>query len=321
MATVADIKLLVLHHIREKSDGNSVIDDADNFDYVLSIPPLIDAAQKEMAVTYQVAEIHREYKIVNKKVDTLTDTEFLLKQHLDEDITVEAEGGLSYYFEVSKIATVYIEEETSPDTWSTLTTINHSATDGSGFTAYKADVTSAKADADNSIRIRFSGSYPYEFRNAAIYGYSFPTDDDVPIFSRFISHDLPSTLYKFHHVKRQHDRKELALTYDYKLDYTSTTKKVLLDRDLSGEYIIKYSKYPDDITYSESDPEASDTETIELPTEAIIPLVYRVCQKLLEEEDDRLSLKFRDLFNESSQNIEIPNGIGRERITDINGWL
>jgi hypothetical protein len=96
--------------------------------------------------------------------------------HYDTDILHVAERGKSYYFETRAPAIVHIEILID-GVW-----VEKKLILTGGYT-YKPHKGLIDNPTNANARIRFSGSTVYDIRNVAIFGYSFATDDECPIYS------------------------------------------------------------------------------------------------------------------------------------------
>ena len=212
--------------ITSPTDGNTL-------DYTLKFPSLFDTAQKEIATTTKF--IHAVKKISQNPVANLMGDKFNTVPYLMTDIVDMAYvGARSYYFEVDGMATIYIEEETATDVWTVLNTLSNAV---QGFyTALSGFITPSLAT--NTVRLRFSGLYPYNIRNRALYLYTYPTVDNIPVFTRYISYDLPSDFG---------DLNKVLLDGQRIIGWEWQGKSLAIDYYARGDIEVWYYKIPADI--------------------------------------------------------------------------
>jgi hypothetical protein len=288
--TVGEIKTKTLHEMREYASGGEAISDTDNKDYLLSVVPLINLFQNEIATqqnaiyaTYPIAQNNPENQLGTSWYEGLV--------HSSEDISYSATGSQAYSFQVCGTATVYIEEETAEDTWTTLDTISH--TDSTGYTTYKDIITAS--DIENDIRIRFSGSYRYQYRYVALFAEAFPDDDSVPPYLPAVPYDLPTTFFRLDRVDWTHQNGIMENYAAYRFEtYGKSSKRIYLPYSTSGEVNVHYYAYPTFITEpSASDLTTQDDTVLDLPDEYEPTLVHRISAALLRDEEPYLA----DTFN------------------------
>lgn len=273
------------------TDGNTV-------DFTLRMPALLDFSQKEIATTAKF--IHKVTHISQNPIPNLlsnADREFDVRPYQVVDITdAQVQGAQSYYFEVDGVATIYIEEETDPinQIWTILSTINNTTT--GQFTAYSG-FTGIQNIADN-IRIRFSGLYPYNYRNRALYAYLFPTAAAVPPYTKFINYAMGQDFFKLQKVEIEKNdtpfpeivpwqwegRDVLAVNYYY-----------------AGSIDIFYYAYP--ATINDTVP---DSYVFEIDEEACQAMPFYVASQLLidDEINKSVSARLYDMYQGKLANLE-----------------
>lgn len=303
---LAESKQIMLDYILESVTNGALTATAKNNDYLLLHNRLADIAQKEIS---QVKHIHDRYLITQNSIpNQLGDSEcFNIIQHLDtDDISSEAVGSKAYYFEVDNLATIYIEEEIA-SVWTVLSTISNTA--AGEFTAYKGLITALSSA--NAIRIRFSGSYPYNIRNRALYAYTFSSNATVPNYTPYISYAMPSDFIELNKIIYRGDNE----VYSNYVDYYWEGKMLLLGYSVSGSFDVLYYKHPLTITAS-----SLDTVEYEVDIEAqqLIPLY--VASKVVAEEKPTLSgLLFNEYRLKLSQLSDIDIH-GDNTISINDGW-
>lgn len=240
------IKLLDFYsnagNVIPSSDGNTL-------DATLRFPEFAQIAQIEIATTAKYIRKVKEISqnpIPNLMVSPLY--QFNIYSHLNRDITdMTAKGAKSYYFEVDNVADIYIEEETAPNTWTVLDTINHTTPKGI-YTTYKGFI--AATNVNNNVRIRFSGSYPYNIRNRFLCAYTFPTVEDIPNYQRYVKYTMPDDFYQLEKVVNKGN----DMLYQDTVDWQWEGRNIIaVNYFLVGEIDVFYYAYPTPVPSNPTD--------------------------------------------------------------------
>jgi hypothetical protein len=273
--TIGELWNRILTKIDEFSVNGTLRTATDNIDYRLRGNRIIDEVQKDMAKIIKIAKTKEftQYPISNQ----LGNSNFPIYQHIGTDISYESNGSMAYYFEVDGEATVYIEEETATDTWAMLTTISIPSTVTS-FTAYKGKITASNTA--NNIRIRFGGSYPYQFRNIALYNINFKADANIPAFQLYVRYTMPSNFYKLEKISfTNYNNNDYNNNFsDYYFENPTT---LLVHSDYKGLIKVHYWAMPTDIPSNDTDPTTYDTTELEILDSAQDIMVSGVAGRLL----------------------------------------
>lgn len=241
-------------------------------DYIFRFPELANICQFEIATTAKY--IHKVKRISQNPVPNQLPNalnKFDVVQHLGTDLTdMVAQGAKSYYFEVDNVADIYIEEERTSGVWTVLKTINHATPKGQ-YTAYKG--FTGCTNTSYNVRVRFSGSYPYNVRNRALFAYLFPTEDDIPVYERYVKYTMPSDFYLLNRVVNKGNQ----MTYTNTIDWQFEGRNVIaVNYFLVGSIDIFYYAYPATIP----DNVADDYE-FEIDEEACQAMPYFVASQVL----------------------------------------
>lgn len=233
-----ECRLKALKLINEYSNNASLIPSQKNADYTLRFNHFADMSQKEIA---QIRKIPATYIITQNTIPNILGLlkGFEMKQHLGEDIVFEGKGCKSYYFEVDNIATIYIEKLVN-GAWETLETIEN--TTKRKFTQHRGLVAN---DEKSLVRIRFSGQYVYNYRNIALYAYSFPAVEDIPDYIPYVRYELPSDFMELKSIISETEVRQYKTMQQY---FFENRRTLLLNYYEVGQYIINYYRYPSDIT-------------------------------------------------------------------------
>lgn len=303
-------------------------------DYIARIVPLINDAQMEIAKT--VRRIPAEYVITQAAVPNRLrgpGVDTLLFHGNDDVYTKESDKPCrSYYFEVDGDAIIEIEELISGKWsvvavhpcnpklegysvmggthWEDVAHLEHTQLDG-GFYAYRGMAGSGSG----KLRFRLRGDYPYQMRNAAFYEYSFASAEKVPSFGEYMIYEMPDDYYQLDGrgipFYRHHRHNTFVMSHDFRWHGDKT---LLLRRELKGEFIVDYFRYPKRIDVNAPD----DTELDNCPdTHEAIP--YLVGSMLVSQDNPALSSTLYNIFetrisrmNEAtySENMEVEDMYG-----------
>ena len=231
---LGQIRDLSLKLINSYSADGQPLPLSDTADFRLACNDFINTAYFK-AIQYD--HIEAIFSITQNPVPNLLNvyTSFNLVQHLDEDITVSATGAKSYYFEVDYPAQVYIEESID-GVWTNLATIV--VTGITSFTPYSGLIT--PSNVANTVRIRFSGSYPYNIRRTALYGYTFASASDVPKFQPYVSYPLPADYISLNKIVQNSDDR----LHQTVIDYSIEKRNLVINYFYKGSFDVYYFKRP-----------------------------------------------------------------------------
>jgi hypothetical protein len=194
-------------------------------------------------------------------------------------------GTKAYYFEIDNIGTITIAVNGV-----TVKTIEN--TSKRVFTAHKYNTGATSTD---TVTITFTGEYPYNIKNVALYAYKFPTDADVPVYAPYVEYDMPTDFMSFDVVTLKSDPRVYELYKAYKWE---NNKKVILEYYKSGSFDIHYYKYPTAIL-----PTAADSTLLEIEDKAFDLLVLHTGILATAADNPTLSSYLRSIFIEKAQNV------------------
>lgn len=278
---LSEVKDKALSLMAEYSIDGVEISAAENADYLNRMNRFADISQKEVA---QVKKIHAVFSIsqnpVKSQIGLLQG--FEIKQHLTTDIIDEQIGTKAYYFEVDNVATIYIEELTGTG-WVVLETIQNTVK--RQFTAYKGLITASSPS--NKIRIRYSGLYPYNIRNRAMYEYSFPTASDVIDYRPYVKYQVPSDFMEIQRVMETTDPRVYRNMIDY---YWEGRNTFVVNYYYAGSFDIHYYRYPTTITK-----DTASTYELEVDVQAQEAIPFFIASRCLMDENPTLAIQ---LMNE-----------------------
>lgn len=312
------------------SSTGRVVTEAKNMDYLIKMNEFADIAQKEIAI---FRKINAVYSFSRNPIANLIPNGFDMAQHLSTDLTVEGASAKSYYFEVDGQGTVYVEEETTTDTWTTLSTITIPSTVTS-FTAYSGLITAS--DTDNSIRLRFSGTYPYSVRNRALYAYTFAASTDVPVFAPYVKYTMPTNYRELKQIVQGTDSIQfipnatlnrlripsIRQRYQGLNDYRWEGKNKLLVRyDYTGSFDVHYWANPVTISAATvDDVSVYDDTDFELDAEAQELIPFYMASLCLMKEDEGAGVTLMNIYQGKLANLEPSENEHIPQVQNQMGW-
>ena len=301
-------KTKAIQYMREYSTNSTINSAAQNGDYTLAFNNAADAAQKKIAtIKHIIATYSISRNPILNQLGLLQG--FDIVQHLDTDhVLTQATGSRAYYFEVDRQCTVHLEENVG-GVWTVLSTISVPNTVTS-FTAYKGLI--APSSASNLVRIRFSGSYPYNIRNRFLCQYTFPTVQDIPDYTPYVRYTMPADFMKLKGVVHITDPRVYERMSDYKWEGKRT---IVINYYYTGSFDIEYYKYPTTI-----DSTTLDSYEFEVDIEACEAIPYFMGAMALVEENASISTILLNLYQAELGNLDqLDTGVSTMTL-NLNPW-
>lgn len=302
-----ECKLLALQKIDPAT--NSLVATRNTKDYLNAILGVANRGLNDLATAGKYLIRHKD--IIKPKIvsvlPSMTDS-LKLYQHTDTDIEFST-SGKAYYFEVVGTATIKIMLGSD-----VVETIEN--TEKGSFTVYKAKVENP----DNlELKIIFTGEYPYQFRNIAIYDVNFESNEDVWDYNpekRMDMKEIASDFYKLLKTEVIKESGYLDTLYEVTQDYRWEGDSVLI---LSGfepaMYRVHYYAYPAQLTA-----ETDDEYELELDPEVAALLPLYIASQLMEDDDSSMAYYFAQQYAEGKQRLSATPAIGKAQFVDVNGW-
>jgi hypothetical protein len=285
MKTKLDCLNIFLRYLDEATKKGVDLPSTKNADYRDKFNYFLDTAQKYVAGLVKIPAV---FQVTQNPIPNLLGLlqGFDIVQYLPgTDKVIQATGAKSYYFEMDNVGTAIIAVNGV-----TAQTINNTAK--RQFTAYKGNIT---ANSTDNVTITFTGSYPYNIRNTALYGYSFPTDEDVPVYTPYVSYDMPDDFMEFDTVIIRTDPRVYDAYISYKWE---KNKKIILEYYKQGSFDIHYFKYPATIAA-----DADDSTQLEVEDKAIDLVVLQAGIKATAADNEDLSKYLQRMFDSLAPNI------------------
>lgn len=300
----------------EYSNSGTLISEAENKDYLLSITRLTNDALTQIATlgktNYKTFDISHFKPSNQLGFNTWSEETY----HDTTDVTFQSVGTQSYSFQVGDTADIYIEEQIL-GVWTNLVTINHVNASGQGYVNYKGLLTLTATT--NNVRIRFSGQYYYPIRWVGMFKEKLSS---AIAYEPNVPYAMPSDFYALDSVKYLHADRQYTEYGAYQLDKAS--KSILLNWYERGEFKVNYFAYPTKLTISDSNVHVADNESVDIPDEFIEALKMQVANKLKAAVDqkygeaDRFVGMFASNLTEAMKNKQKDTGL--TTIQSLSGW-
>ena len=249
----------------------------DTISYQVKAPGILTSLQNELI---KVGEYYSTFEFDNYPKNVIIGG-FNYDEHDSEDVIKSGAGSVnSYYFEVNGPGTVYIEDYTG--SWNVIKTITVPVT-VTTFTAYSDSVTATSGA--TSSRIRFSGSYYYNFTNYALYSQTFYT---VPVHRPWIPVTMPTDFKSVDQVVKEYEYERYEKDGIFRWEGRD---KLFINRRYRGKYRITYVPTLTTIT--------ALTDTLELDdTTCLQVLPYGLAALLLVHENPDIANFMSQRFDE-----------------------
>lgn len=285
MRTKGDCIALFLRYLDEATKKGVDLPTTKNADYRDKFNYFLNEAQTYVA---GIVKIPAVFQVTQNPIPNQLGLlqGFELRQYLpNKPIILTGEGTKSYYFEMDDIGTATIA--VNGVAVKTIDNLSRRS-----FTPHRGNIEANEGDI---VTITFSGDYPYNIRNTALYGYAFPADEDVPSYSPYVEYDVPDDFMMFDTVIIKKDPR----TYEpYQAFRWENNKKVILEYFKTGSFDIHYFKYPAYIP-----PDAPAETPLEVEDKAIDLVVLQAGIKATASDNQQLSAWLRSLYVEQVQNI------------------
>jgi hypothetical protein len=299
MATKGDCKANFLRYLDEATRKGISIPETKNADYKDKFNYFLNDAQIYVAQLIKIPAVHTITQgAIPNQLGLFQG--FDTQQYLPGTPKVFTQVGTkSFYLELDNVGTVEIAVNGA-----IVRTINNTAK--RIFTAYKYNTGATSAD---TVTITFTGLYPYNYKNVALYAYTFPLDEDVQVYKPYPEYDMPADFMKFDSLIIKSDPRVYEMYKAYKWE---NNKKVILEYAKVGSFDIHYFRYPTKILSTDPDSTVLDIE------DKAIDLVVLQCGIMATTADNQaLSAWLRSLFGEKIQNVTGTESIIENSVTTV----
>lgn len=290
---------LMLQYIREETNKGQPIDATKIADYTIGHDKLLDTVQKEIAQYIKIpAVMHITQNPIVSQIGHLQG--FDIQQILPgKPKSYTFKGTKSCYFEIDNIATVIITINGE-----VAKTIEN--TEKYKFTEYKIHTGATEND---MVTVTFSGNYPFNIRNIALFEYEFPTDDDIPTYQPYITYDLPEDFYQFDTVIMKGDPRVYKIYTEMKWE---NNNKVILNYYSTGSFDIHYFRYPKTIP-----PDAPDNTKLELEEKGAQLVPLKIAALVVAEDKPDISNKLLTMYEAQLANMVNATSLGSQKVESV----
>jgi hypothetical protein len=285
MRTKADAQAYFLQLLDESTKKGAPVAPSKNADYRSKFNQFLDSAQKYIAGIIYIPSV---FTVTQNPIPNMLGLlqGFDIIQVLPNKPKVYTFTGCkSAYFEMDNLGTLTVAIN------SVVTqTINNTVK--RQFTPYQVLTGALSTDV---VTFTFTATYPFNIRNTAFYEYAFALSIDIPIYTPYVSYDMPSDFMRFDSVIIKSDPRVYASYVTHKWE---NNKKIILNYYDTGSFDIHYYKYPTYIA-----PDAPDNTVLDIEEKAF-ELVALQCGVLATAADNpALSSWIRSIYIEKASNI------------------
>ena len=294
----------------ELSDTGAVVT-ADVAEYQYRAPYLLDLWQHEYAksgLLFNTVEISR------KPLFPLAGDRYNIVEHVDTDKTYETnEAAQSFCFKVDNECSVYVEEYVG-GAWANAT--GTYSQDGGTAAAYTGVITIAALTAPTIIkglitatgtkaRLRFSGSYYYQFYDYALFKAAFPTCARVPEYGEYVKYDMPANFNTVTQITQEIPSGGLSHRWE-------NNKDLYINYDFEGVLKITYKPTPTKIT--------ALTQTLEVTESAAVAGAYYLAEQFaMADQNSELAAMCRNKYKELKGEDIKERHLSPQSIVDVYG--
>ena len=301
-----ECKLLALQKI-DPSVANLTVS-RNTKDYLNSIMGVANRGLTDLATAGKF--LVKSYAIIHPQIKNILPSPLYLMNMYQRVEDASYEGvGKAYYFEVEGTATIelYVDD--------TLQETIENTVKGA-FTAHKGFFINPD---NKTTKILFTGLYPYQYRNVAMYDVTFETVADIWEYVSEKRYDLRTLTTDFYKLLSTDIVKQSGFNntrYQKTQDYYWEGDSVLVLNGLEqADWKVHYYAYPSQITS-----ETTDDTVLPLDPEVANLLPIYIASQLLEEEDSELAYYYYQQYAEGKARLTASYSVGKASFHDVNGW-
>lgn len=307
MTTWLDIKIATLQKMFA-STSTTLIQNTTTTPYLNAMPAVANRGLQLLATAGKF--ITKSEEITQNPIqNAIPQSLYMMNiyQHLNSDISYSADGAKAYYFEVDNTATIEIKVDGV-----VVETINN-AVKGQ-FTAYKKKVPNPLG---KPVTINFTGLYPYQYRNIALYDVEFESDSDVWDYvseKRYDMRTLVDDFYRLKDIIYQGGFNEVR--YEKTSSYHQEGDSIIVLGGLNkGCWRVYYYSYPQQITST-----TPDNTVMSLDPEVAALLPTYIASELLMEDEPGMAIQFRNEFEVAFERLKPNADNGTVVFVSESGW-
>ena len=231
--------------------------------------------------------------ILNPVCNTLSQDTSSIKQHLPEvDTSITLVNARSTFFEVDYPGVAVLEESADAGvTYTLIETITVPSTT-IGFAEYKRLITPTLAT--NTVRLRFTGPYAFNYRNYILYPYNFPTAALVQQHRSAFEFDLPTDYLMLNQWMAKSDARQYK---PYSNVTMLPTRRFAINRyEAPLELQLVYWRKPILLTFTGVDA-TDDIQVLDTTEDASMIVALGVTANcLVSEKDETAGMVMRNMF-------------------------
>jgi hypothetical protein len=288
--------------------GNTLIKNTTTLPAINAMPPVANRGLQLLSTAGKY--ITKDIEITQNPIDNIM-SQPLYKMNVysypKEIIPCEAVGAKAYYFEVDNTATIEIKVDGV-----VVETINNTVK--GQFTAYKKKVSNPLG---KPVTINFTGLYPYQYRNIALYDVEFESDSDVWDYvseKRYDMRTLVTDFYRLKDIIYQGGFNEVR--YEKTSSYHQEGDSIIVLGGLNkGCWRVYYYAYPQQIT-----PTTPDNTVMSLDPEVAALLPTYIASELLMEDEPGMAIQFRNEFEVAFERLKPNAENGTVVFVSESGW-
>lgn len=278
-----EVKLAALQKMFS-ADGSTIVEDEATNDYIAGMPQACNEALQILSTVGKF--IIKTIEIANNPIDNLLSDEvskYIIQ--LTEERSYTSAGAKSYTFSYTGqgsleifVNGVSVETVALPKT--------------SYYETYKGLIDNPSK---YEVELVFTPTYPSAIKDLAMYAVSFATVDDIPPFKKVLKYKLKELVNDYYRL----DSANIFFEGDEKYSrYIQTNNffqegndTFVIEREIPGNYIIKYKAYPPTITT-----ETEDSYELPLDPEVAVLLPLYMASQLYKDDDIGIATGYRNEF-------------------------
>lgn len=280
MTTWKDIRLATLQKMFA-ADGSTITNDESTKDYLASMPYAANEGLQLLSTAGKF--IIKSVSICHNPVDNLLPDNYKVTQIEEGSYEVGADKARSYFFEVSGkgICDIYVEGVVI----ATLDIDNKQ-----GFAKFKGLINNPHR---KPVKLVFQTNYPMAIKNVALYTATWETDEEVQEYAEKVKYNMKDLAEDFYMLETT------DLYYEGNSDPYTQTKEfwqegntvLVLNRQMTGNFIVYYKAYPVQITK-----ETSDDYVMPIDEEVAVLLPLYMASQLYKDDDNGIATSYRNEF-------------------------
>lgn len=303
-----DVKLATLQKMFS-ADGSTITEDEATVDYIAGMPQVCNEALQLLSTVGKY--IIKEIEIANNPISNLLSdsiSKYIIQ--LLEEKSYKYSDVKSYTFSYTGQGSLEIlVNDVSVET-RTLPRTNY-------YETYQGLVDNPNG---YEVELIFTPTYPSAIKDFALYNVTFENADDIPTYKKVLKYDLKDLVSDYYRL----DSGNIFFEGDEKYArYIQTTNffqegndRFVIDREIPGNYIIKYKAYPPQITT-----ETEDDYELPLDPEVAVLLPLYMASQLYKDDDGGLATGYRNEFEVArAELVKGEDSPVAEKFISESGW-